>query len=173
MRTIWTRIATIVMTPPTRADLIESARRDAEAFRTHPIYDSEGDGRLLTVVADRIDSYAAALTADAERIAALKGEVERLRAKLHTAKEPHWFYLGDDCSSERCRYGIDECINDDFEGGNEAKGDHVLQISGAPARCQICGSRSTTSPTPRGTRGRTMRHTPTRSTRPQKKPAQP
>ena len=51
-------------------------------------------------------------------------EIERLR-------EAHWFYLGDDCSSDQCRFGIDECISEDFEWDNPAKGDHVLQVSGA------------------------------------------
>lgn len=55
-------------------------------------------------------------------------EIERLREAL---KEAHWFYLGDDCSSDQCRFGIDECISEDFEWDNPAKGDHVLQISGA------------------------------------------
>lgn len=60
----------------------------------------------------------------ADRIEALTAENERLR-------EAHWFYLGDDCSSDQCRFGIDECISEDFEWDNPAKGDHVLQISGA------------------------------------------
>lgn len=63
-----------------------------------------------------------------DRIEALEAENERLRAAL---QEPHWFYLGDDCSSDQCRFGIDECISEDFEWDNPAKGDHVLQISGA------------------------------------------
>lgn len=65
---------------------------------------------------------------EAARIEALTAENERLRAAL---QEPHWFYLGDDCSSDQCRFGIDECISEDFEWDNPAKGDHVLQISGA------------------------------------------
>lgn len=63
-----------------------------------------------------------------DRIEALTAENERLREAL---KEAHWFYLGDDCSSDQCRFGIDECISEDFEWDNPAKGDHVLQISGA------------------------------------------
>ncbi|CAB4140514.1 hypothetical protein UFOVP406_31 [uncultured Caudovirales phage] len=63
-----------------------------------------------------------------DRIEALTAENERLREAL---KEAHWFYLGDDCSSDQCRFGIDECISEDFEWGNPARGDHVLQISGA------------------------------------------
>lgn len=58
-------------------------------------------------------------------------EIERLREALRKAKEPHWFYLGDDCSSDECRFGIDECISEDFEWDNKPEGDHVLQISGA------------------------------------------
>jgi len=55
-------------------------------------------------------------------------EIERLREAL---KDAHWYYLGDDCSSDQCRFGIDECISEDFEWDNPPQGDHVLQISGA------------------------------------------
>jgi len=68
-----------------------------------------------------------AMVAACDRIEALTAEVARLREAL---KEAHWFYLGDDCSSDQCRFGIDECISEDFEWDNPAKGDHVLQISG-------------------------------------------
>jgi hypothetical protein len=62
------------------------------------------------------------------RIEAQAAEIERMRERL---KEAHWFYLGDDCSSDQCRFGIDECISEDFEWDNPPMGDHVLQISGA------------------------------------------
>lgn len=65
---------------------------------------------------------------DADLIETQARENERLREAL---KEAHWFYFGDDCSSDQCRFGIDECISEDFEWDNPAKGDHVLQISGA------------------------------------------
>jgi len=58
-------------------------------------------------------------------------EIERLREALRLSNEAHWFYLGDDCSSDKCRFSIDECIDEDFEWDNPPMGDHVLQISGA------------------------------------------
>ena len=61
----------------------------------------------------------------------MAAEIERLRADVARLREPHWFYLGDDCSSDQCRFGIDECISEDFEWDNQPKGNHVLQISGA------------------------------------------
>ena len=63
-----------------------------------------------------------------DRIEAQAAEIERLRERL---REAHWFYLGDDCSSDQCRFGIDDCISEDFEWDNPPMGDHVLQISGA------------------------------------------
>lgn len=65
------------------------------------------------------------------RIEALAAEVERLREALERANAAHWYYFGDDCGSDQCRFGIDECINEDFEWDNKQEGDHVLQISGA------------------------------------------
>ena len=58
-------------------------------------------------------------------------EIERLRVALSKADEAHWFYYGDDCSSEQCRFSIHECIDEDFEWDNRPVGDHVLQIAGA------------------------------------------
>jgi len=58
-------------------------------------------------------------------------EIERLREALSKADEAHWFYYGDDCSSEQCRFSIHECIDEDFEWDNRPVGDHVLQIAGA------------------------------------------
>ena len=74
---------------------------------------------------DRIrTNFCPACKEQADRIDELEAENARLR-------EAHWFYLGDDCSSDACRFGIDECISEDFEWDNAARGDHVLQISGA------------------------------------------
>jgi len=67
----------------------------------------------------------------ADRIEALEAEVERLRGALRKADEAHWFYYGDDCSSDQCRFSIHECIDEDFEWDNRPVGDHVLQIAGA------------------------------------------
>lgn len=67
----------------------------------------------------------------ADLIEALTAENEQLRDKLAKANEAHWFYFGDDCSSNQCRFSIDECIDEDFEWGNRAQGDHVFLVSGA------------------------------------------
>jgi hypothetical protein len=67
----------------------------------------------------------------ADRIEAQAAEIARLEAKIAQLKEADWFYLGDNCSSDQCRFGIDECIAEDFEWDNKQEGDHVLQISGA------------------------------------------
>lgn len=66
----------------------------------------------------------------AER-AELVAEVGRLTAEVARLKEPHWFYLGNDCSSDQCRFGIHEIISEDFEWDNKPEGDHVMQIAGA------------------------------------------
>lgn len=71
------------------------------------------------------------MTEAADTIEAQAAEIKRLREALKYANEARWFYFGDDCSSDACRFCIDECISEDFEGGNPARGDHVLQISGA------------------------------------------
>ena len=67
----------------------------------------------------------------ANRIEAQAAEIERLREALRLSNEAHWYYFGDDCSSDQCRFGIDECISEDFEWDNPPMGNHVLQISGA------------------------------------------
>ena len=67
----------------------------------------------------------------AEALAALQRERAELEAKIKRLNGAHWFYLGNDCESEKCRFSLDECIDEDFEWENKAEGDHVLQISGA------------------------------------------
>ena len=67
----------------------------------------------------------------ATRIEAQAAEIEKLREALRHANEAHWFYYGDDCSSDACRMDIHECIDEDFEWDNKPEGDHVLLISGA------------------------------------------
>lgn len=57
--------------------------------------------------------------------------IAELEEQLRAAKEAHWFYYGDDCSSDACRMSIGECIDEDFEWDNKPEGDHVLLISGA------------------------------------------
>jgi len=82
--------------------------------------------------ADFLDTTTDALTAAQATIARLEAELAGAREALRAANEPCWFYYGDDCSSERCRGSIYECIDEDFEYENdEPKGDHVLLISGA------------------------------------------
>ena len=71
------------------------------------------------------------ITALQAEVARLREENEALRGDLAKANSAHWFYYGDDCSSNRCRFDINECISEDFEWDNRAEGDHVLQISGA------------------------------------------
>jgi hypothetical protein len=71
------------------------------------------------------------ITALQSELAEARAEVERLRDELRKAKQAQWFYLGDNCESDSCRYCIDECISEDFEWDNKPEGDHVLLISGA------------------------------------------
>ena len=73
---------------------------------------------------------AAAAVIAADR-AGLVARIEELEGTLRKANEPQWFYLGDDCSSDQCRFCIDECISEDFEWDNHRNSDHVLHISGA------------------------------------------
>ena len=75
-----------------------------------------------------LDAAAAVIAADR---AGLVARIEELEGTLRKANEPQWFYLGDDCSSDQCRFCIDECISEDFEWDNHRNGDHVLHISGA------------------------------------------
>ena len=63
--------------------------------------------------------------------AALKARVAELEGELANATSAQWFYLGDDYSSEKCRFDINECISEDFEWDNSPNGNHVLQIAGA------------------------------------------
>lgn len=88
----------------------------------------------LTTAADDavgLPSLYSELEALTARIAQLEAERDAARDALKIANEPHWFYYGDDCSSDRCRDSIYECIDEDFEWDNRPEGDHVLLISGA------------------------------------------
>jgi hypothetical protein len=102
------------------ADLIDKLRDEDSYYRLqekHWCIDSEELERQRLAAADRIE--------------ALSAENERLREALGKANEAHWFYYGNDCSSEQCRFSIHECIDEDFEWDNRPVGDHVLQIAGA------------------------------------------
>jgi len=79
-------------------------------------------------VEQAVREFAAVIAADR---AGMVARVAELEGTLRKANEPQWFYLGDDCSSDQCRFCIDECISEDFEWDNHRNGDHVLHISGA------------------------------------------
>lgn len=64
------------------------------------------------------------------RTAAEDAEIARLTEELRKAQQPQWFYLGEECDSDSCRFSIDEVISEDFEYHNKPEGDHVLMISG-------------------------------------------
>lgn len=64
------------------------------------------------------------------RVSEHEAEVSRLR-KLAA---PEWFWLGDDCSSDRCRSSIWEVIDEDWLFDNRAEGAHVVEIAAA-TRC--------------------------------------
>lgn len=66
------------------------------------------------------------------QLAAVTEQRDALLEALRKAEQAQWFYYGDDCSSDACRFSIDECIDEDFEFYvGKSEGDHVLQISGA------------------------------------------
>ena len=46
---------------------------------------------------------------------------------------PKWFYHGDDCSSDQCRFSVAEVIDEDFFswGEHKAPGKHLVEISAA------------------------------------------
>ena len=79
-------------------------------------------------VAARATMLAASLIAE---LSAEREMADRLAEENRILRQAHWFYLGDDCSSENCRFDIHECISEDFEWDNKPEGNHVLQISGA------------------------------------------
>lgn len=69
------------------------------------------------------------LIATAREVEGLRAENERLRAMVR----PQWFYLGDDQSSDQCRFSVSEVIDEDFFGWGEAKkaGKHLVHVSTA------------------------------------------
>lgn len=66
--------------------------------------------------------------AEAEAAGA-RAEVERLKA-LKTPR-PQWFYLAGDMSSDKCRFGVHEVIDEDWLWDNRAEGSAVVQIETA------------------------------------------
>lgn len=73
---------------------------------------------------------------DVEKLLDAKdAEILSLRAKLAEAREkerrPQWFYFGDDCSSDQCRFGVHEIIDEDFLCDHDGVGEHVVKISTA------------------------------------------
>lgn len=116
------------MTPPDKITVTQADREAAELVE----YLRDCDALLRSSKKDVPSRRGeTAYKAAADRIEAQAAEIKRLREALKCANEAHWFYFGDDCSSDACRFCIDECISEDFEWGNPARGDHVLQISGA------------------------------------------
>lgn len=65
------------------------------------------------------------------QLAAVTAERDALLEALRKAEQAQWFYYGDDCSSDACRFSIHECIEDFEFSGGKPKGDHIIQISGA------------------------------------------
>jgi hypothetical protein len=66
---------------------------------------------------------------DADMIEAQAAEIARLRGML----KPQWFYLGDDQSSDQCRFSPFEVVDEDFFGWGDRKkeGPHLVHISTA------------------------------------------
>lgn len=63
-------------------------------------------------------------------------EIERLRAendKLMKMTAPEWYYLGDDQSSDQCRFGVHEVIDEDWHWDNPfvPGEDHIVHITTA------------------------------------------
>lgn len=81
---------------------------------------------IVDLEADRDRASDACATVQRERDEA-REEVERLRKLV----APQWFYYGDECSSDRCRDSIHECIDEDFLYDNRGEGSHVLEIATA------------------------------------------
>lgn len=64
-------------------------------------------------------------------ILALFAERDKLREQVATLQKrclPQWFYLAGDTSSDRCRDGIYEVIDEDWLYDNQAEGSAVIQI---------------------------------------------
>lgn len=108
--------------------LVERIYDEAEQYNEAGIADTAD---LLVESAERIQELEARYEKSQDQIDRMVEENAALREELSKANEAHWFYLGDDCSSEQCRFCIDECISEDFEWDNPQVGEHILQISGA------------------------------------------
>lgn len=70
----------------------------------------------------------------ADQLQALIEERDRLREevqRLRKAAAPEWFYLGDDYSSDQCRFDINEVIDEDYFWDTRMEGDHVVEIATA------------------------------------------
>lgn len=80
---------------PETPSLIERLRSSAKALRENPVYDSEGDGMLLTVQADELDEAARQIETLRAQVAALPnayGVREALARMLAAYRELHAFY---------------------------------------------------------------------------------
>jgi hypothetical protein len=73
-----------------RDELVEQLRESASLFREHPVYDSEGDGVMLTFNADLDDAAAARIQSDSAEIARLEAENARLTILLNTPEVEDW-----------------------------------------------------------------------------------
>lgn len=75
-----------------------------------------------------LDEAADALQSQATELATLKQQL----AEREEALRPEWFYLGDDQSSDQCRFSVYEVIDEDFEASiNQRPGEHVVHITTA------------------------------------------
>ena len=107
----------------------EGTRRHLYAMFDMPLDEIRNHGHerhVLNHIRRKLQS-ADQLQALVEELDRLREEVERLRK----AASPEWFYLGDDCSSDQCRFGIYEVIDEDYFWDKRMEGDHVVEIATA------------------------------------------